>query len=354
MPTRNCLRRLARGPSSACAAAGCCWDPAPPAPACYRPGGGLPLSFHNDQDLVVRAAASDPSVAWLDQGDWQPTDKCAATGKEAARIQLPDAFNTTCVLNNNALAVLSPDNRTLLQMQPAYRLPGVAQPLLARFHAGCPVPFPYEVDILGDAPWGAHGGSGLSSMGGTVRAGELAPGAPAIRHALKLELFAHDYYFSNGTDAPAADCFVWPALGCDGYAHDAGNPQAYNGSNAALKPGALLAIPPGVAVPVTTEPGRLLRDALATYGGYIVDDTANDDASFCAEPAVTDELARDYGIHVDIENPARPTVGNATAAFYADLVAVFRALSVVVNNANGSVGGGGTPLAPLAPPICGA
>jgi len=340
---------------AACAAAGCCWDAnAAPAPACYVAAGGPAQSFHNDQDLVVLATASDPTVDWVDQGDWSGGDKCAVTGKVAARIQLPDAFSTSCVLNNNALAVLSPDNRTLLQMQPAYRLPGAAQPLLARYHAGCPVPFPWAVDILGDAPWGAHGGSGLSSMGGVVRAGELAPGAPPLRHALKLELFAHDYYFSGGTAAPYADCFAWPALGCDSYAHDASSPQAYNGSNPRLKPGALLAIPPGVSVPVATEPARLLRDALATYGGYIVDDTASDDASVCMEPAAQAQLLADYGITVDISNPARPGVNANTTAFYEDLVRVFRALAVVANNANGTVGGGGTPLAPLAPPICGA
>jgi len=41
------------------------------------------------------------------------------------------------------------------------------------------------------------GGSGLSSFGGAIRLGELLPGAPPIQHALKLELFAHAYYFFN-------------------------------------------------------------------------------------------------------------------------------------------------------------
>jgi hypothetical protein len=39
--------------------------------------------------------------------------------------------------------------------------------------------------------YGAHGGSGLSAMGGSIRKGELMPNTGAIAHALKLELWAH-------------------------------------------------------------------------------------------------------------------------------------------------------------------
>ena len=49
-----------------------------------------------------------------------------------------------------------------------------------------------NVSILSaeNSSWGAHGGSHLSSIGGTIRRGELLPGAPPIRHALKLMLWA--------------------------------------------------------------------------------------------------------------------------------------------------------------------
>lgn len=94
------------------------------------------------------------------------------------------------------------------------------------------------------------------------------------------------------------------------------------------------------------------------------------------EPGVTVELQADYGIGPDIS----PGHNAATDAFYADLVAVFQvggrsagaldsrglpprtphsttpgqALAIVVNNGPASIGGGGDPLGPLAPPICGA
>ena len=132
-----------------------------------------------------------------------------------------------------------PDNRTLVQMQPLYRVaPGA--PILALYHQGGPDPFPWTVgvtllysllsyisfylclDVLGGGALGAHGGSGLSSVGGTIRLGELLPDAPPITHALKLEFYAHEYYHYGTADS----CYSWPATGCDGYAA-----TVYNGSN---------------------------------------------------------------------------------------------------------------------------
>lgn len=338
-----------------CLAAGCCYDPHPDPdphgiPWCHMPAGAPPAwGFHADIDYAVRANTGDAPVDWVDQGDWNPGDHCVVTGPVAARVPLPDSFATPCGGGNNAMALLLPDNRTLLQMQPAFRR-GPGGPLLALYHRGGPVPFPWQVDILSDGAWGAHGGSGLSSIGGTIRAGELLPGAPPLRHALKLELLAHDYYFSNGTTAPYAECFRWPALGCDGYAHDTASALAYNGSLAGLQPGALLALPDAAAVAVRTVPGGRIREALAAYGGYLVDDTASDSGAICMEAAVADELAAAYGI--EMAPAVRPGVNAATTAFYEDLLAIFRALAVVANNDEGSVGGGGEPLAPLAPDIC--
>ena len=356
---RNCPNWNASWSPDTCQENGCCYDPNPnPDPAgipwCFEPAGLAPSGgFHNDQDLIVRASSSDPLVDWIDQGDWAPGDHCNITGKVVAQIPLPNTFTTTCSGNNNAMALLLPDNQTITQMQPAYRaFPSPDSPLLAVYQGGCPVPFPWQVSILSDSPWGAHGGSGLSSIGGTIRSGELRPGAAPLQHALKLELFAHDYYFSNGTSAPYEECFRWPALGCDGYAHDDQSPLAYNGTVSGLQPGALLALQDVTTVRVTTAPGLLIRDALYTYGGYIVDDTAWDAAAICLEPAVSDELLQDYNI-TSMWPPIRPGYNNATTAFFEDLVNIFRALSIVDNNRNGTVGGGGVSRAPMAPPICG-
>ena len=57
----------------------------------------------------------------------------------------------------------------------------------------------------------------------------------------------------------------------------AGN--GYNGTLPYLKPGALLAVRPqdqaAVAALLSTQPAKLLLDALVDYGGYIVDDTGS-------------------------------------------------------------------------------
>ena len=67
------------------------------------------------------------------------------------------------------------------------------------------------------------------------------------------------------------------------------------------------------------------------------------------EPDVSLQLYEDYGINSDWNMGHN----EATDAFFADLVHVFQALELVANNGPVSIGGGGEPLGPLAPPICG-
>ena len=201
-----------------CLAAGCCYEPISPDPHnipwCYRPGGIPPLGgFHNDADLIVAASEHDPIVPWINQGNWNPGNHCIVTGPQATTLPLPSNFTAPyCGGGNYAMGLLMPDNCSLIQMQPAFRLDS-SSPLLALYHQGGPVAFPWNISITGDGAAGAHGGSGLSSIGGTIRSGELRPDAPPITHALKLELFAHDYYFSNGSAAPYAEVgmLMWVA-----------------------------------------------------------------------------------------------------------------------------------------------
>ena len=210
----------------------------------------------------------------------------------------------------------------------------------------------WNVSVFGDGANGAHGGSFLSSIGGTIRGGELTAGV--IRHALKLEVYGHDYYW-NGVFGPP--CYTWPALACDGY----GNSSGWNGYRGLLpdvRPGALLAVPSALAGPLAarlaTAPARTILTALVTYGGYLVDDTAGDSAAICAEPAAIAELQSAFNISINITRPALEKSPGPSGAFFADVVAIFQSLHAVTNNAPGRVGGGGVPLAPPAPPICGA
>src|SRR5256712_4242786 len=106
----------------------------------------------------------------------------------------------------------------------------------------------------------------LSSLGGVIRLGELVPGG-TIRHALKVNLFGRDNYYTG------SGSFRWPATTADGCA-----PGCYGGSVPALRMGSLLALPPSFDVNAmgleTGEPAKILAHAFQDYGGYTVDDAA--------------------------------------------------------------------------------
>lgn len=339
------------------------WNSAIGSLAVYEPAGlytgatdllSLPANVHNDQDWLLRATADDPAVDWIDDSGNFP-GLCTAKGKLApVKLPFPRDVATDCVANNNGAGVLLPDNVTLVQMQPLY-VPNAGGPIIAWYHTGAPQPFPWQISILGDGALGAHGGSGLSSFGGAIRLGELLPSSPPIAHALKLEFWAHAYYYFNWTSRNYSSCFTWPAVGCDSYWDSAGS--GYNGTNPHVKPGALLAVPPpalpALLASLTTVPAARIATALTDFGGYVVDDTGSraGGAALCMDAGVSAELEREYGVSVRIENPLRPSQGGA---LYADLVKVFQALAVVTNNSPTAIGGGGIPRQPAAPPICGA
>ena len=341
-------------PERECVAAGCCFV-SEPRPQCFIPAGGIPdAGVHADQDLLLRAAPGDPPTPFLDRA-WRGGAECAEGGAQRGELPFPAAWEGSCEDNNNAFALLLDDNVTLMQSQPLYRA-GPGRPIMAQW----PPTSPYagfmsgwNVSILGEGAEGAHGGSFLSSIGGTLRAGELSAGV--IPHALKVEVYGHDYYWSGLYGPPA--CFTWPALACDGYGNHSGF-NGYAGLVPSVRPGALLAVPSALAPPLAarlvTAPARTILAALVSFGAYIVDDTAGDSVAICAEPAAIVELRDVFGISINITHSALPGSPGPTGDFFRDIVAIFQNLHAVSNNAAGNVGGGGTPLAPPAPPICGA
>lgn len=338
-------------PEAECLAAGCCFV-SHPRPQCFIPAGGIPdAGIHADQDLLVRGAVGDPLTPFLDRA-WAGGAECREGGPQRGAVPFPHDYMGDCEDNNNAFALLLGDNETLLQSQPLYRsAPGAA--IMAQWPPSSPFGFMggWNQSILGDGALGAHGGSFLSSIGGTLRVGELTRGV--IPHALKIEVFGHDYYWSSLFGPPL--CYAWPATACDGY----GNHSGWNGYAGLLpwvRPGALLAVPAPLEAQLlarmATAPARTILHALVTYGAYLVDDTAGDSVAICAEPAAIVELQTTFNISINITRPALPHSPGATGDFFADIVLIFQHLAAVVNNAPGSVGGGGVPRAPPAPPIC--
>lgn len=298
--------------------------------AVYVDAGFTPASnISVDDDWWIVTSSSDPVTNVYNPNSW--TVRCGGTAWNSTTVfpsalLVPDAQPPDTP--NYASAILQPDGRTIQQYEPT-----------ARCAAGGPL-FGYQaetVDIYGDGIYGGHFGSGLSSIGGTIRVGELRPSAGALQHALKLEAWAQKYYYYSSS-LPG---FRWPADMADDYAA-----SQYHGTNPALTEGSLLAIPASVNISslgLATDAGRKIAQALQDYGGYIVDDTAWDDFAIATEinptSSVRAQFVADYGYHID----------DYSTPFFADLNTIFGALKVVDNNGPTSIGGGGTPLVPLAP-----
>jgi hypothetical protein len=247
---------------------------------------------------------------------------------------VPDATETNTP--NNAAAFLQPDGKTLIQMSP-----------LARCETGGTVfgyvtpSYPHHHEnIYGQGITGGHAGSGLSSIGGTIRLGELISDQP-IRHALKIEVFANKYLHNQPPG------YRWPAVRADVYGYNnyyGEGKMQYGGSNPSLIMGSLLAIPPQITeanLELQTIPGRKLFFALQNYGGYIVDDTLWDAHAIAIEQGTNEEFRSHY--RYDFESDS--------GAFHDDINKLFQALQIVDNNAPENIGGGGKPRQPLAPAI---
>ncbi len=260
---------------------------------------------------------NDPIVNWYRLKNWG-VGRCERGGKLLGKIPvpqdliIPDATETKTP--NNAAAFLQPDGHTLIQMNP-----------LTRCEAGGPV-FGYETpqteDIYGQGITGGQGGSGLSSIGGTIRLGELLPDAPPIPHVLKLLVYGHQYLYNQSPG------YRWPAIRADAYAFKDSSDLRYGGTDPNLVMGALLALPPNVTVEslkLETIPGKKLFYALQNFGGYIVDDTAWDSYAIAVEKGVPEEFKQAYGFSFS-SNRQKPS------PFFNDINKLFQALEVVTNN----------------------
>jgi len=303
----------------------------------YRSAEFQPAHFTGgDTDHYIVTNDQDPLVPWYQPGNWG-SGRCTGsvlTGhlRVPSNLVVPDA--TATQTPNNAAAFLQPNGRTLVQVN-----------ALARCVAGGAVygyttpghPKKFE-NIYGSGITGGHGGSGLSSIGGTIRLRELLPSSGNIRHVLKLNVDAHRYLYQKSPG------YRWPAVRSDAYAFDPGSPDRYGGTNPALTMGALLAIPPQVKkseLKLKTRPAKKLFDALQNYGSYIADDTAWDAYAICVENGVETEFEQAYGY----------SFGAYSGDFHDDINRLFQALQIVDNNSSQTVGGGGKPRRSLAPPI---
>ncbi len=309
------------------------WNTAIGSAATYQPAnilannsGGSPTVFVQDEDVLLMDPTAPLTDVYYNGAGWTGSDRCAVQGTKLTSLPIPANYTLLSNLNNNSTAVLLPDGHTIEQNQP-----------LTRCTAGGPattlVTFP-DSDITGLGIAGAHGGSGLTALGGTIRLGEFKSGK--IHHPMKVELWAAQYYYCC--------TYHWPATVIDDYA----NPTTYGGPNPNLGPGALLALSPSFNVSqLQTKPGKILAQAFIDYGAYVVDDTFWNAWALATEQGpqgrVTDEFQQLYSFSMS------PAQGSP---FMADMTTIFQSLQIVTNSTQSSIGGGGTPRV-LAPPAIG-
>ncbi|MDF5721580.1 MAG: hypothetical protein PUP91_14085 [Rhizonema sp. PD37] len=255
------------------------------------------------------------------QAQWHP--EASQLMKVPYNLIIPDA--TTTYTPNGSSAFLKPDGRTLVSFTTTTRCQQ-GGPLYSNWFG--------QQDIYGDGIEGGHGGSGMSSIGGSIRPGELINDIP-IRHALKIDIWGKWLHYNPSSPTPG---HRWPAPLADTNA-----PNQYQGSNPALVMGSLLAIPPNVtaqSLGLTSKVGQKIFQAMQNYGAYIVDDSGWDYNYLCVEQSAEVEYSTVTG-H-DLYNDA---------AVQADFTKIIANVKVVNNNGANSIGGGGSPRQPLPPPI---
>ena len=237
---------------------------------------------------------------------------------------------------NNASAMITQDGKSYVQTQP-----------LTHCSAGSLWTTGYvqqTVSIYGDGITGAQGGSHMSSVGGTIRLGEweTARVEGRFRHALKTVLDSSNFSNDRGPGCDAPGC-RWPAISSDCGDSACG----YSGGNSQVMMGTLLAVPPSYdCAGMRTEPGRIVCQTLKDYGMYIVDsgwDPAYLPAEHGPDGKTSDDFAQEFGFEMFPQSP-----GGAWAQDWRELVT---SAQVITNNSASSIGGGGTPRLPLAPPI---
>lgn len=295
----------------------------------------------DQEHIILMPSAPLTNINYSNVG-WSGGDRCVATGGLLTQIPMPSSYVIPNGNGNTAVTSLLPDKRSLIQIQPVARCTaGGSGTALVKFNA---------VDLYGDGRLGAHGGSGLSSIGGSIRLGELRPGtAEGPRHALKVNVYAKEVLFRCSI---RSDCFRWPAATSDSYAIGWYG-SANNNSNAEMKMGSLLAIPGSVNINnlgLETQPAKQLAWTLQNYGAYVVDDTyaPGFDFSIEAGPAgrKADEFQKDYGFAF-----LQKVNVSSSSPWVRDIQRLVRSLQVVSNNGPSSIGGGGVPRQPLAPAI---
>lgn len=331
------------------------WNQSIGSEAAYVPA-GIPAAgaygMTEDEDILILEPDAPVVPVFKHNVGWSSGDRCGGRTSQVIlnEAPIPASFSTDPGYRgrtpNHGVAILLADGVSVWQSQPFHRCGENGWAVSQFVYPDNTYHIRNDEGILG-----AHGGSGMSAIGGTIRVGELLPGS-TIRHALKINLWAEKnlYYATDEADGKAG--YRWPAARSDGYAAD-----VYGGTNPALQMGSLLALRPDFSVDeLRIEPARIIARALMDYGGYVVDDTYWDVYALSVEwgPSgrVVDEFQETWGFPFATATNASCASGSAECRWAQDMATIFSSLHVVDNNEASRIGGGGAPRRPPAPAFC--
>lgn len=302
-------------------------------PAVPRGSAWAPMPQDDGDHLIFTPDA--PTVAvHANSAGWSGRSRCGTTGPVLFTAPMPRDYVVSSSNENEGATFLMSDGRTMRYVAPLARC--VAGGGASAQDVSAPV------DLYGDGLSRRPGAAGLSGgPGGVLRIGELGPGASTgPRHALRVIVDSPQVLFRCRVEA---ECFRWPAA-----TSDAGSVGGYgtvgDNRNAAMRMGALLAIPAGVDLTrlgLETGAGRQLAWTMQKFGAYVADSTGGPSFGFVTErgPAgsFADRFRSDNGF------PFAQRVRDNTP-WSRDVQRIVVALSVVDDNGPTSIGGGGVPI----------
>jgi hypothetical protein len=142
----------------------------------------------DDERIVFKPTAPLTNIN-ISSAGWSGSNRCNATSGLLFQAPMPSGYVVAHSTANSSAAFLLADRRTIVQTQPLARCTaGAAGTAMVKFA---------NVDLYGPGITGAHGGSGLSAIGGSIRLGELRPGSTTgPRHALKVNVYAKGFCIS--------------------------------------------------------------------------------------------------------------------------------------------------------------
>ncbi len=294
-------------------------------------------AFSVDKEIIYTTTEDDEylEICHSRKGRWPDEEDLIHTGRY---MYWPKGLIMPRTSGNACCAIIQPDGKTVIQLQPTCRAVPDSKYIVGWSRAG--------VDLYGGGELGTHWGSGLSSIGGSLRLGGLTSDEP-IRHALKMNIWGNPYAYYD-EEVPG---YRWPADRADSCAkNDRWQRQFYGGINKELCMGSLLALKPELTeehLKLRTDLGKKLFHALQDYGAYVVDNSAWESYDLSAEFGVVEEVQRVHGICMHGWGFCSMT--EKQWDYFHDFSKITRELCVVINNSPDNIGGGGKPRVPLAP-----